>query len=255
MTYGSFIDFNFFWTDYVYNAITIELSNIAPKDASLRISIIDSNPETITTLQNSLTYNLKMPVKAYSKIRISWSNDHGVSSTSTRNGSTYDPSLADQSAVFTITVSEFTLDNSSRPSFDMVDAIIIVVIFFCVIVSSSGLTFFLNRFRRRNIRNYEMQDVTTPAHPAPLLFPILIEFNVQKDGKHIPLSSEVFTTPMSPNQLQATTYVIWLPGAQRYLKQGDLPPFGFGTRIVKALKCPETKLEDSKPGIIKTSNI
>jgi hypothetical protein len=123
-------------------------------------------------------------------------------------------------------------------AFDLMDGVIVFLIFSSVVLLTSTASYFINRAqhqrRRVQLRQIEMRNV--PSYPPPEMHQYAFDLqNLDRKKNKFPISLELFDGH-GQYKMQATSFVILMPGTSLYLAQGDLPKFGIGTRIIQTKK-------------------
>jgi hypothetical protein len=141
------------------------------------------------------------------------------------------------------------------PSSDR-EYIVILGVFAFLAVSYSIITLVMERkrMRERRHRQAEIAMENIPRFPIPKFYNFELQMTYKTDSQSVPVSYE----PLSMRDridLLATSYFVVLPGKDVYLNRGELPPFGFGTRIVRRVKSKKETVDNPMDKIIKSNKL
>jgi hypothetical protein len=224
------VDYLFPWFNTTANTITVTLADFDRNPVVLRIAVIENIPVSAIDDGNLLTYR-NPRTQNTSRIRISWNNNNGIRGLTSTDS--WDASLSNATVSFNVLLSATTQRTPDR-TFDFLDGVIVFLIFSSVVMLTSGASYFINRAQQRRRRMILMMHEleAMPQYPPPNLYPFVLNLEESKMDKQVPMSIECFQGPFQ-KEMQATSFVVLMPGTPLYLAQGDLPKFGIGTRIIK----------------------
>ena len=94
----------------------------------------------------------------------------------------------------------------------------------------------------------QLEDLQSHLFPVPVLHCFSLQLtpntNIEREKKSVPVSIEEFEC--NSTKFAALTVFILLPGAEMFLKEGDLPKFETGTRMCKTGTIEQLKDSDKK---------
>ena len=205
-------DFTYYWPETINN---VEVS----LDTRLELGVLENFPYNSTIVGGKLRVYKEYCAKDYIVIRV-----YGDTSRTTGQPATpLDFSLM-------ITESE-NVDLQDQYGW-LLDALVVTIIFAGILTFSSILSYVVNRhMQRRRMNQIQLQDLNSHLYPTPELYSYQLQLNNLKAKNSVPISMEEFITLKT--KFLAQNVLVVLPGAELYLKEGDLPKFEVGTRMLK----------------------
>jgi hypothetical protein len=210
---NSFIDFQYVWKG------AAESIAIGINPSTLMISILEVYPHNVSSTDGSLRFQNTNAAKNFTNIRVRWTNQH-------------------QGTV------KFNLNVLSTNFTDDDEYFMLIIIFVVLLIISTTLfARILDRQRSRLRQNAMDHYKSVPKYSVPKGDRFLM--TLQSEANLLPVSIEPIKSSYKTEFL-AVTYFVLLPGQERFLVQGDLPPFSFGTRIVALGKLQISNYQESK---------
>jgi hypothetical protein len=225
--YQEYQDYYYVWPE-TQSSVVIQasLKTSSKMDIPLRLSFVDAIPFTVSTLSGYSTYTINRPSKSYTRIRVSWGNDNGLTPRPS-------PQIADLKLIGSYASFNISTSNTIQVEpmdFDYFDIMIVLGVTFSLLISIFSLSRMVNRCRHRRRGSSLIALSETFGYPIPTLYSYLISCGVPMT-ETVELSIESFSSPKLKTDFQATSRIILMPGKDLYLNQGLIPEFAIGTHI------------------------